>query len=1111
MNSFKKRFVIEAISFGILLLLVMLNSCNFDTPSGAPHDNPLDKNNQETSGDPFQLTAEAVDGFIHLRWSDVNIDNLTGYAIFRQENNSEYEDTLLIRGQTFYTDTSIVKGNRYKYGITGYTANGFFKRREENSIVLSTNPVFVIEDVEDDYTATRFVDLNIYTFTATRMKISNSSDFIDSDWVDYTTSKSWQLETGAGMKTVYFQVVFTEGDTSDVISDSIMPAPINPEVTINNNSEFTETPIVSLNIESTGAAEMRLSNKNDAGGDQWQVYEDELDWVLSTGEGTKTVQVSVRNDFLIEEVCSDQIEPRLCLINEFQLGVTDTTETNIVEVLLDADYSDHMQVSNSEDFAGAVWIPYQSNFTWDLGRGEVVSANGSKISPNRDATVHTLYSRVRNSFEIISPTLYDEITVEIFGGIEINDGNDFALSRLVNLSLVAPEADSIAVSNDSLIIFDDPVWIAFTGEIENWELETGPGTKVVYTRFKNRTGAESGVYFDSIEPMSMEPEIILNGGNHYTPFRVALAALRANGQIDSMKVGLQQDLEDLGWIEFRNQKLITLQFGEGIQIVSAFLKNDFEIVSEIVSAEIEPLPINPSIEIIDQNQDGFTSVRLLDLRLTAGGARLKMIISEDSTFESSEIVNFETEPQFLLSSGSTEKTIYAKIINDFEIVSEIVSDSILPFPLNPGLIINDGEEITNNNLLQLTMPDVGALEMKVSESDEFDEDNWGAYIDTVFYEISDGNRVLYAKFRHEFFESDIVSDTIIIDSRSEIEEFTYSSESEPPFAVGDRIYFELNMLEDLLGFETGGRAVVTIQGIENEIILDDMHDGSYSAVYEIPAETATYQGVVSLSFTDRAGNVVETMLEEHLDVYFPGFENEFPFGNDTITMVYIPPGQFRMGAQGEPRNREEGAQDNEFPGHQVTIINGFWMSKYEVTQGQWQMVLGNNPAEEFGVGGNYPIYNVSWNDIQNFESRLDNTYRLPSESEWEYACRAGSLTRFYWGDDPDEELLNDYSINQSNDNSSSEPVGTKLPNAWGLYDMIGNVIEYCEDNWHDNYDSAPEDGTPWIGGQFGDRRVTRGGSWGTWPAACRTAARNWLTDDVPARYNGFRVVRDLQD
>ena len=164
-----------------------------------------------------------------------------------------------------------------------------------------------------------------------------------------------------------------------------------------------------------------------------------------------------------------------------------------------------------------------------------------------------------------------------------------------------------------------------------------------------------------------------------------------------------------------------------------------------------------------------------------------------------------------------------------------------------------------------------------------------------------------------------------------------------------------------------------------------------------------------------------------------------------MTFRLIPAGTFQMGSPVD----EEGRYDNEQQ-HQVTISRPFYLQTTPVTQGQWQKVMGNNPSSFTAGGQDCPVEQVSWDDAQEFLAKLNrieeiDTYRLPTEAEWEYACRAESTGRFCFGDD--EAGLKDYAWYNNNSAGKTQPVGQLKPNAWGLYDMHGNVWEWCRD-WY---------------------------------------------------------------
>ncbi|NLF30989.1 MAG: formylglycine-generating enzyme family protein [Planctomycetes bacterium] len=231
-------------------------------------------------------------------------------------------------------------------------------------------------------------------------------------------------------------------------------------------------------------------------------------------------------------------------------------------------------------------------------------------------------------------------------------------------------------------------------------------------------------------------------------------------------------------------------------------------------------------------------------------------------------------------------------------------------------------------------------------------------------------------------------------------------------------------------------------------------------------------------------------------------------GGVMMRLVRIPAGTFMMGSP----TTEVDRYSNEGPQHQVTISQPFDMGVCEVTQRQYQAVMGTNPSYCMSSGLDAPVETVSWNNAvafcQTLSQRTGRTVMLPTEAQWEYACRAGSTTRFYYGDDPGYTLLRNYAWYGDYDGSGNSGyethvVGQTTPNAWGLYDMHGNVWEWCND-WYGSYASAnvvdPQ------GPASGSYRVLRGGGWGSGARYCRSANRG---NTYPANANyslGFRVV-----
>jgi len=215
----------------------------------------------------------------------------------------------------------------------------------------------------------------------------------------------------------------------------------------------------------------------------------------------------------------------------------------------------------------------------------------------------------------------------------------------------------------------------------------------------------------------------------------------------------------------------------------------------------------------------------------------------------------------------------------------------------------------------------------------------------------------------------------------------------------------------------------------------------------------------------------------------------------------LPAGTFSMGSPAE----ELGWDDDEVL-HSVEL-SAFAMMTTEVTQAQWQAIMGSNPSDF--KGDNLPVEQVSWEDVQVFIQKLNERdpgkgYRLPTEAEWEYACRASSTGKWCFGDD--EARLGDYAWYGANSDGRTHPVGQKRANAWGLHDMHGNVDEWCQD-WYGSYPSGSV--TNPTGASSGSVRVYRGGRWFYSAVFCRSAGRDDIIPSYRGSYLGFRLARTL--
>lgn len=219
--------------------------------------------------------------------------------------------------------------------------------------------------------------------------------------------------------------------------------------------------------------------------------------------------------------------------------------------------------------------------------------------------------------------------------------------------------------------------------------------------------------------------------------------------------------------------------------------------------------------------------------------------------------------------------------------------------------------------------------------------------------------------------------------------------------------------------------------------------------------------------------------------------------DDCPEMAVLAAGSFTMGAAGQPRTS---------PPHAVTL-RGFAIGRHEVTQGQWKAVMGTNPSRFAGCGDGCPVENIDWHEAGEFAKRLSiktgKTYRLPSEAEWEYACRAAGQHDFCGSDNAAQVAW------YGDEYGSPHPVGQKQANTWGLHDMSGNVWEWIQDCNHASYEGAPADGSAWETSDCASR-VLRGGSWLSGPQYGRATLRFSFKPGFRAGDFGLRVVRELE-
>ncbi|MEM8809385.1 MAG: formylglycine-generating enzyme family protein [Cyanobacteria bacterium P01_G01_bin.38] len=289
-----------------------------------------------------------------------------------------------------------------------------------------------------------------------------------------------------------------------------------------------------------------------------------------------------------------------------------------------------------------------------------------------------------------------------------------------------------------------------------------------------------------------------------------------------------------------------------------------------------------------------------------------------------------------------------------------------------------------------------------------------------------------------------------------------------------------------------------------------------------PLALETFEFTVNT--VDQAGNIrqQQTRKARFFPESFRGGRNPaHEQANEQLEMVEITPGKFWMGPSRSEAQTSD-AQTKALPRHQVNL-SSFFISKYPITQSQWAAVAALpkikrelNPAPSNFQGGSRPVESVSWLDAMEFCDRISQhtgrRYQLPSEAQWEYACRAGTETPFNTGETITSQLADymasaTYKAETVGDyRQSTVPVGSFSPNAFGLHDMHGNVWEWCADSWHRNYRGAPTNGQPRVTVSAQRSRTIRGGGWLDTPNKIRSASRSGYTETALNRTIGFRVM-----
>ena len=429
-------------------------------------------------------------------------------------------------------------------------------------------------------------------------------------------------------------------------------------------------------------------------------------------------------------------------------------------------------------------------------------------------------------------------------------------------------------------------------------------------------------------------------------------------------------------------------------------------------------------------------------------------------------------------------------------------------PPTGSIVINDNKSCTNsrNVTIAMTWSDgtgVGVARMRFSN----DGSTWTAYESLTAsrsYQLPAGDG--YKTVRVQFIDlannrSATYSDYIRLD--------TVAPTGTIIINKGDLTTTKQSVTLGLTYADGTGSGVVRMRFSDNGSTWTNWMYPAATKAYKLPKADLGYQ-TVRVQYLDGANNYSPVYNDYIKLVADPTVETIMLPGSVPLVMKSVPAGTFAMGSPSTEslRGADEGPQ------HSVTFASGFWMGKFQVTKRQWVAVMGTTPWTSYthvSSDLDSPAVGVSWDDIQSFVTALNaltgKTFHLPSEAQSEYTARAGTTTRFWWGDDPGYSIIdaNAWYYNNCPTDQYAHVVGLKLPNAWGFYDMCGNVLEYCQDYYHDSYTGAPTDGSAWMSAPAGSSHVLHGGCFaGDWTYA-RSAHRSNNTGGH--YFFGFRLVR----
>ena len=546
-----------------LLFLMLVIQCE-KQPSSPVYDNPLDPQNPGTGGDPFGLSAEISGGGITLTWTPVINIRSEFYRIFRKLDLDEFElfyetDSL---AQTSWVDTDISNGHKYTYYISVFDDEDVQINSSYSEIEINSEPVFSIDD-DNGITSQILVSLTVLAVGAEKMQIAYSDSLLEfSLWSDYQTQVNLTLPLGEGAKIVWGRFAYASGDTSEAVSDTTFPAPMNPAVIIDSDSIYAEGREVQLSLSAAGAAWIRVSNDSlpDTPGtpDEWIPFSESMDWELSSGTGSKTVWAEFMSEFEAVEAVSDSILPLPisgeCCIDH---GAEFTSARQVWIFPQGAGANLQMMFSEDQSFSGVEWGEWadSSEFVLSFGAG-----------------MKTVYARYSNDFDIVEDCQAGISPLAMNPQFNINHGAVYTASQQVWLFPQA-EGDSIYCKFSEDSTFAGSVWQVLADSL-SFSLSATNDIKTVYGRFVNDFQIESGLLAATISPSPMTACFTIANDSLYVNHNSVEVMIDCSGALE-MKIGETSDSSSLNWQTIQSQIMTTLSDGDGIKRIYGWFKNDF--------------------------------------------------------------------------------------------------------------------------------------------------------------------------------------------------------------------------------------------------------------------------------------------------------------------------------------------------------------------------------------------------------------------------------------------------------------------------------------------------------------------------------------------------------